>query len=58
MKKTLLLFVMLISMGYSSYALTIADQDFTGTDLNGNTYTLYDLLDQGKYVYMYFGYIG
>lgn len=26
--------------------------NFTGTDLNGNTYNLYDLLDQGKTVYM------
>lgn len=33
----------------------IVAPNFTATDINGNTWTLYDLLDQGKSVVLFFG---
>ena len=65
--KRLTLFLMLFSIGFMSFAQlqkgseqtrATATTDFTATDLSGNTYHFFELLDAGKYVYAWFGYIG
>lgn len=52
MKKLLLSLLAIGSINAASAQLASGSvcPNFTGTDLNGNTYTLYDLLDQGKAV--------
>jgi len=52
MKKLLLLLVCLFSIQTMNAQLEDGSicPNFTGTDINGNTYTLYDILDQGKSV--------
>jgi hypothetical protein len=55
MKKFLLLLLIVISsLQYTQAQLPTGSYapDFTGTDLDGNTWNLYDLLDQGKTVYI------
>ena len=63
--KRLTLFLILISIGFMTFAQRGSEQtratattDFTATDLSGNTYHFFELLDAGKYVYAWFGYIG
>lgn len=55
MKKFLLLLALSV-LGCNVAFAQIPDgsiaPDFTATDINGNTYNLYDLLDQGKVVYL------
>lgn len=52
MKKLLLSLLAIGSINAASAQLASGSicPNFTGTDLNGNTYTLYDLLDEGKAV--------
>lgn len=51
MKKTLLSLICLISFAFSSNAqVGSVATDFTVTDLNGNTYNLYNILNSGKVV--------
>lgn len=56
MKKLLLTIIALFTFGTLSVSAQMAAgniaPDFTGTDLNGNTWNLYSLLDQGKTVYI------
>ncbi|MFN4255873.1 MAG: T9SS type A sorting domain-containing protein [Saprospiraceae bacterium] len=54
MKKvsTLLAALMLALTAFAQLPDGSIAPNFTGTDLNGNTYTLYDILDQGKSVVM------
>lgn len=53
-------FLFIFLMSYASFAqfsnYNVGDtvNDFTVTDTDGQTYTLYDLLSQGKYVYIEF----
>jgi len=63
--KKLTLLLILFSIGFISFAQqeneqtrTVVITDYTVTDVNGNTYNFFELLDEGKYVYMWFGYIG
>ena len=60
MRKTLLLLLVFLGIGLSSYSQTTQTvaEDFTVKDLNGNTYHLFDILDSGKYVYLEFSFIG
>jgi len=52
------LFIFLISYAsfaqFSNYNVGDTINDFTVTDTDGQTYTLYDLLNQGKYIYIEF----
>ena len=51
MKKMLILLCCCLSLTVSSQLPNgIIAPDFTATDLNGNSWHLYDLLDQGKSV--------
>jgi len=58
-----LLFFSILIWSYFSYAQVNHYQegdvvdDFTVTDINGQTYTLYDLTSQGKYVFLDFFYV-
>ncbi|HRI40213.1 MAG TPA: T9SS type A sorting domain-containing protein [Bacteroidia bacterium] len=56
MKKLLLSLVALFALGTATVNAQMAAgniaPDFTGTDINGNTWNLYSLLDQGKTVYI------
>lgn len=48
----LLFAVLLYASGEKSSVRTVPD--FTGTDIQGETYSLYDLLDNGKHVWVHF----
>ncbi|MDD2385585.1 MAG: redoxin domain-containing protein [Bacteroidales bacterium] len=52
-KKALLLFG-LIGISYFMFAQPTEAEDFTVTDTEGVTYNLFEILDQGKYVYLDF----
>lgn len=56
MKKLLLSLVVLFALGTATVNAQMAAgniaPDFTGTDINGNSWNLYSLLDQGKTVYI------
>jgi len=54
MKKILLALTAVFSMSAAQAQLASGSlaPDFTGTDLNGNTYNLYEILGSGKTVVM------
>lgn len=56
--KQFLLLLTFVALSYSTTFAQLSDgtiaPDFTVTDINGNTHHLYDLLDQGKTVYLDF----
>ncbi len=54
MKKIILVFVFLISMGVKAQTSLTTAVDFTATDIDGNTFHLFDKLDSGKYVMLDF----
>ena len=60
MKKLLLLLVIILGLTVNSNSQTsqTVAQDFTVFDIDGNSYHLFDILSQGKYVYLEFSFIG
>ncbi len=52
--KKLLLFFILVGVSFASFAQPTEAEDFTVTDIDGVTYNLFEILDEGRYVYLDF----
>lgn len=54
MKKTILAIILLASISMRAQTTLTTAVNFTATDIDGNTFTLFDKLDSGKYVMLDF----